>query len=305
MLKIGLAVLDGDDAAGGEAAAVADAVDLVDDRHARVAGAQEVRVQAVHRPVRRDGAAGGDERLAGDLPAEDPLQRLVRLLAAEDVDLDALEVEQLHELVQGGRVGHRASMPTAAGRRRYAGASAVRTAQPDADRSCPDDDRRPVPTPRLLQQAATTGLPADEREEPRSVTSGRPEPRSVWSRSPSRAPPSPSRAPTGGPAPARAGRGRSGSRSCTPRRSTPCSPAAPPPAACASPARGRGPRAVADVTFTDGDVRRPATGPGWPSPPRSRRRRSRRSRCPRAARRRWAGPPTWTATATTPARAPR
>ena len=48
-----LAVLDGDDAAGGERLAVADAVDLVEDRHGRVARAQEVGVQRVHaRPSR-------------------------------------------------------------------------------------------------------------------------------------------------------------------------------------------------------------------------------------------------------------
>ena len=102
-----LAVLHGDDAAGGEAAAVADAVDLVHDRDARVAGAQEVRVQAVHRPVGRHGAPRRDERLAGDLPAEHPLQRLLGPPAPEDVDLDPLEVEQRDELVQG-RVSRRA-----------------------------------------------------------------------------------------------------------------------------------------------------------------------------------------------------
>ena len=48
-----LAVLDGDHPAGGEGAAVADAVDGVDDGRARVAGAQEVRVQGVGVPVLR------------------------------------------------------------------------------------------------------------------------------------------------------------------------------------------------------------------------------------------------------------
>ena len=43
----GLAVLDGDHTSGGEGAAVADAVDLVEDRHVRVAGAEEVGVQRV------------------------------------------------------------------------------------------------------------------------------------------------------------------------------------------------------------------------------------------------------------------
>ena len=50
------AVLDRDDAPGREAAAVADAVDVEDDRDARVAGPQEVRVQRVHVAL-VDGAA--------------------------------------------------------------------------------------------------------------------------------------------------------------------------------------------------------------------------------------------------------
>ena len=48
-----LAVLDGDHPAGGERAAVAHPVDLVEDRHRRVAGPEEVRVQRVDAAVRR------------------------------------------------------------------------------------------------------------------------------------------------------------------------------------------------------------------------------------------------------------
>ena len=73
----GLAVLDGHDPAGGERAAVADAVDLVEDRHRRVAGAQEVGVQRVDRPVGARRAGRGDQRLAGHLAAEHPLAVLV------------------------------------------------------------------------------------------------------------------------------------------------------------------------------------------------------------------------------------
>ena len=46
------AVLDRDHAAGDEALAVADPVDLVQDRDRRVAGTQEVRVQRVDEPIR-------------------------------------------------------------------------------------------------------------------------------------------------------------------------------------------------------------------------------------------------------------
>ena len=95
------AVLDGDDAAGGEAAAVADPVDLVEDRHRRVAGAQEVGVQRVDQAARLvDRAGRGDQRLPGHLAAEHPLAVLVGRAAAEDVDLDGLEVEQRHEIVE-------------------------------------------------------------------------------------------------------------------------------------------------------------------------------------------------------------
>jgi hypothetical protein len=46
-------------------------------------------------------ARGGDERLAGDLPAEDADPVLVGRETAEEVDLDRLEVEQLDEVVEG------------------------------------------------------------------------------------------------------------------------------------------------------------------------------------------------------------
>jgi hypothetical protein len=67
----------------------------------RGAGAEEVRGQRGHVALGLDGAGGGDERLAGDLPAEDPLAVLVGLAAPEDVLLDLLEVEELDQLVEG------------------------------------------------------------------------------------------------------------------------------------------------------------------------------------------------------------
>ncbi len=48
-----------------------------------------------------DGAGRGDERLTGDLAAEHPLTVLVGRATAEDVDLDRLQSEEGHELVQG------------------------------------------------------------------------------------------------------------------------------------------------------------------------------------------------------------
>ena len=51
----GAAMLYGEHAAGVEAPAVADAFDLVQDRHRRIAGTQEVAVQRMGRPVFRNG----------------------------------------------------------------------------------------------------------------------------------------------------------------------------------------------------------------------------------------------------------
>ena len=107
----GTPVLNGHHAPGREGAAVADAVDLVEDRHGGVAGAQEVRVQRVHPPVLH-GSPGRHQRLAGDLTAEDALALLVELGAPEDVDLNGLEVEQVDQEVKG-----RAHGPMFAGRR--------------------------------------------------------------------------------------------------------------------------------------------------------------------------------------------
>ena len=66
----------------------------------RIAGPQEVGVQRVHALVVVDGAAGGHQGLSGDLPAEHPLAVLVGAQPSEDVDLDGLEVEQLHQGVE-------------------------------------------------------------------------------------------------------------------------------------------------------------------------------------------------------------
>ena len=87
--------------------AVADAVHLVEDRHGRVAGAQEVRVQRVHVAARLHRASGGDERLAGHLAAEHALAVLVGGDAAEDVHLDGFEIEQVDQVVERVHAGAR------------------------------------------------------------------------------------------------------------------------------------------------------------------------------------------------------
>ena len=68
-----LAVLDRDDASGREAPPVADAVDVEDDRHLRVARRRKYAWIECTTPIGLDRAAGGLEALRQHLPAEDPL----------------------------------------------------------------------------------------------------------------------------------------------------------------------------------------------------------------------------------------
>ena len=77
-------VLDRDDASRGEALAVADAIDFVEDRDLHVARAQEVAVQGMGAAI-LDGSRSCNERLSEDLAAEDALPALVGAIAAEQV----------------------------------------------------------------------------------------------------------------------------------------------------------------------------------------------------------------------------
>ena len=95
-------MLNGDDAAGGKALAVADPLDIVDDRNFRIAGQQEIGVQRVRRPRRGiEGAACGSERLADDLPAINPLPAGLRRVAAKQVELKLFEIEELQQVLDG------------------------------------------------------------------------------------------------------------------------------------------------------------------------------------------------------------
>ena len=85
-----------------EAPPVADAVDLVDDRDLRVAGQHEIAVQRM-RLAALHGAAGGDQRLADHLAAEHPLPAHLRALAAKQIDLERLEIEDGEKVRHGGR----------------------------------------------------------------------------------------------------------------------------------------------------------------------------------------------------------
>ena len=81
-----------DHAPGGEALAVADAVDLVDDRHLRIAREEEIGVQRMGSRA-LDRAGGRDQRLADHLAAEHALPADLRAAAAKQVHLERLEIE--------------------------------------------------------------------------------------------------------------------------------------------------------------------------------------------------------------------
>ena len=109
------AVLDRDHPPGGEAAAVAGAVDLVDHRDRGVAGMDEVGVQRVAGHA-LDRLVGRAQRLGDHVAAVDAHVVLVRLghPAAEQVHLQTLDVEQVDQLLDqlrsgnglGARLGH-------------------------------------------------------------------------------------------------------------------------------------------------------------------------------------------------------
>src|SRR5581483_11131808 len=97
-------VLARGDVAGGEALAVADAVDVVDDRNFRIARQQEIGVHGMRRPAGIDGAHGGDQRLADDLAAEHALPARLRRAAAEQVEIEFFEIEDRQQVFDSG--GH-------------------------------------------------------------------------------------------------------------------------------------------------------------------------------------------------------
>ncbi|GAA4961304.1 hypothetical protein GCM10025331_60850 [Actinoplanes utahensis] len=59
-------------------------------------------MEAVDVPGGVDGAAGGDQRLSGDLAAEHALGSGLRAFALEGGRVDLLQVEEFQKLVDGG-----------------------------------------------------------------------------------------------------------------------------------------------------------------------------------------------------------
>ncbi len=98
-----MAVLARGDAPRGEALAVADAIDVVDDRDLGIARQQEIGVHGMRRAA-LDRAHGGDQRLPDHLAAEHALPADLRRAAAEQVHLQRLEIEDVEQILDGG--GH-------------------------------------------------------------------------------------------------------------------------------------------------------------------------------------------------------
>ena len=99
-----MAVLARGDAPCGEALAVADAVDVVDDRNLGIARQQEIGVHGMRRSCLHR-AHGGDQRLADHLAAEHALPADLRGAAAEQIHVERLEVEKIEQVLDGGGGG--------------------------------------------------------------------------------------------------------------------------------------------------------------------------------------------------------
>jgi hypothetical protein len=81
------------------APAVAEALDLINDRDLRVARQDEVAMQRMRQPA-FDGAARRHHRLSDHLSAEHPLPARFRAVAAEQVYLDRLQIENGNQVNQ-------------------------------------------------------------------------------------------------------------------------------------------------------------------------------------------------------------
>src|SRR5690242_16119783 len=103
----GVTMLDCDDAARREAAAVTDAVNLVDDRHFWVAADQKIGVQGMWWPRRDviDSAARRHQRLTKHLAAKHALPAGLRGAAAKQIHFQRLEVEDTDQVLNGGSHG--------------------------------------------------------------------------------------------------------------------------------------------------------------------------------------------------------
>ena len=96
-----LAVLTCGHATCHERPTVADVLDVVDDRDARIAAQDEVHVHRVDVPVVGDGVLRGHQGLRGHLTTEDPDQlAALGLRAAEQTLLELLQIEQADDFIE-------------------------------------------------------------------------------------------------------------------------------------------------------------------------------------------------------------
>ncbi len=95
-------VLARGDAPRGEAPAVAHAIDVINNRNLGVAGQQKVGVQGMGRPV-LDGTDRRNQGLSDHLATEHALPADLRRAAAEQVLFQRLEIENIEQILDGGR----------------------------------------------------------------------------------------------------------------------------------------------------------------------------------------------------------
>jgi len=94
-----VAMLDRGNTAGRIALTVAQPLDLVDDRNLRIARQDEIAMQRMGQAA-FDGAACRHHRLSDHLPTEHPLPARLRAVAAKQVHLDRLEIENGNQVNQ-------------------------------------------------------------------------------------------------------------------------------------------------------------------------------------------------------------
>src|SRR5215831_6613353 len=94
-------MLDRHDAPRGKAAAIPNAVDLVDNWNLGISGQQEIGMKRMRWPLRDpvDRTAGGNQRLADHLAAEHALPADLRRAASKQIYLDRLKIKDGEQIL--------------------------------------------------------------------------------------------------------------------------------------------------------------------------------------------------------------
>ena len=95
-----LALLNRLNPAGSKAAAVAQRINLIDDRQISVARTQKVAMHRMHMAVRVNSLTGRRQRLTQNLPTEQLLETEILTAATEQVFLDFLQCQQVYQIIQ-------------------------------------------------------------------------------------------------------------------------------------------------------------------------------------------------------------